>query len=217
MLAIYLGLTYLAGEYGRMALYPIRLLVTFLHEAGHAAGAIITGGNVRNLAVNADGSGYTITAGGSRTVILMGGYLGSAIFGNLLFYLGARSSTTAQRQQRRAEITLYVLAAAMLIASVFWFTTLFTTGLLVAFALTLIVLARKTAWDAPVLMFIGLASILHIIQDFNIGPRSDLNSYAEHLVILPATAWMYLWLALAILMFAFNLRLLWQTHQKTRR
>ena len=36
MLAIYFGLTYYGGENGRILLSPIRMLVTFLHEFGHA-------------------------------------------------------------------------------------------------------------------------------------------------------------------------------------
>jgi hypothetical protein len=88
VLFLYLGIKFFGGEYGRMILYPITLLVTFLHEFGHALGALITGGEVMSIQINPDGSGVTMTRGGSRAVILMGGYIGSAILGNLLFYLG---------------------------------------------------------------------------------------------------------------------------------
>jgi hypothetical protein len=57
-------------------------------------------------------------------------------------------------------------------------------------------------------MFIGLASILFIIQDFNVGPSSDLAAYAEELVIFPAVMWKYIWLFIVVAMSLFNLKVL---------
>jgi len=57
-------------------------------------------------------------------------------------------------------------------------------------------------------MFLGLASVLYIIQDFNVGPKSDLKAYEEVMIFIPAQIWMYIWLAVAVLLFAFNIRLL---------
>ena len=37
ILAIYIGLRYFGGETGRQILYPVILLVTYLHELGHAS------------------------------------------------------------------------------------------------------------------------------------------------------------------------------------
>lgn len=204
MLAIYFGLTYYGGEYGQLILYPIRMLVTFLHEFGHAFGALITGGKVSSLEIRPDGSGVCWTAGGSRSIILMGGYIGSAIFGNLLFYIGTRNSN------QPAKITTYILAGIMLFAGFFWFTSAFTTGLLAIFALSLFLIARKTNWDADILMFFGLASILYIIQDFNVGPSSDLEQYAKEFVVIPAAVWMYIWLGIALLLFLYNIRLIFR-------
>ena len=84
MLGLYLALKYLL-PFGDTILYPINLLVTILHELGHGLGAILTGGYVDAVQINPDGSGWTRTGGGWVSVILMGGYLGSAIFGNLIF------------------------------------------------------------------------------------------------------------------------------------
>jgi len=92
ILAAYFGLKYYGGEAGRIILYPITRLVTFLHELGHALGAVFTGGTVEDVIINNDGSGLTRTIGGSRPIILMGGYLGSAILGNLLVYIGAKKA-----------------------------------------------------------------------------------------------------------------------------
>ncbi|MEM1120776.1 MAG: M50 family metallopeptidase [Bacteroidota bacterium] len=204
MLAVYFGLTYYGGTIGDRLLYPIRMLVTFLHEFGHAFGALITGGTVANLEIRPDGSGVCWTAGGNRAVILMGGYIGSAIFGNLLLYIGTRNNPTL------AKMTTYGLGGLMLLVAIGWFTSLFTTGMLIVFALTLFFLARNTNFDSDILMFLGLASILYIIQDFNVGPSSDLAKYAEIFVVIPTTVWMYIWLGIALLLFFYNIRLIFR-------
>jgi len=67
--------------------YPLRLFVTFVHEAGHSLAALISGGQVQGFTVLPDGSGFAVTAGGNLALILPAGYLGAALFGSLLFYL----------------------------------------------------------------------------------------------------------------------------------
>ncbi len=201
ILAIYLILRYLGGNIGRTILYPINLLVTYLHEFGHALGAILTGGSVQALQINEDGSGFTKTVGGSPGVILMGGYIGSAILGNLLFFIGVR-------KPKIAHITLYVLASLMLLSAVIWFNSFFTTGLLFVFALVLYFIASKTAFESEVLMFLGLASIIYIVQDFSVGPSSDLKAYAELFIFIPSVVWMYIWLGIVLLLCFANFRLI---------
>lgn len=200
---IYIGLEYYGGEIGEKILYPITLLVTFLHELGHGFGTIITGGKVLHINIESSGAGSTLSQGGWRGVILMGGYIGSAVLGNLLFYIGAR-------KENWAPITVNILCAMMVFTSVYWHGSMFATGFLIAFAIALSLIARFTRLDREILMFLGLASILYIIQDFNIGPSSDLEAYADHMVILPKVVWMYLWLGIALLLCFFNLRLIFR-------
>lgn len=201
MLVIYLLIIYFGGIMGRKLLYPIRLLVTFLHEFGHAAGALLTGGSVENVQINPDGSGFTRTAGGSRAVILMGGYLGSALFGNMFLFIGARG---------KAFVNLFslLLAGSMVLTSIVWFNSLFTSLVLIAFAALIIFVVLKTAFARDILLFLGLTSILYIIQDFNVGPSSDLGHYAEVMGIFPPQVWMYVWLGLAVILLLINVRLI---------
>lgn len=72
------------------ALYPFRLFVTFIHEAGHGLAAIFTGGRFLYFEVSANGSGLATTRGGLRAAILPAGYLGAAFFGTGLFYITNR-------------------------------------------------------------------------------------------------------------------------------
>jgi hypothetical protein len=71
-------------------LWPVRLFVTFVHEAGHSVAALITGGEVIKFEVSPNGSGKATTAGGDPALILPAGYLGAALFGAALFFLTSR-------------------------------------------------------------------------------------------------------------------------------
>ncbi len=199
MLLVYGVLKFFGGSFGHTLLYPVTLMVTFLHEFGHALGALLTGGTVEGMQINADGSGYTITRGGSQGLVLMGGYLGSAILGNILFRIGAR-------HRHLTHYTLLILAGLMMLAGLVWFESLTSTAILWSFGLLLGYLALKTSWDQDVLMFLGLAAVLYIIQDFNVGPKSDLAMYENVVGIFPAQIWMFVWLGLAGMLFLWNLQ-----------
>ncbi len=199
ILLVYGMLRYMGGSFGNLILYPVTLLVAFLHELGHALGALLTGGTVEGLQINTDGSGYTLTRGGNHAVVLMGGYLGSAVLGNILFHIGAR-------HRQLTHITLQVLAGLMALAGLFWFESFTSTALLWGFGLTLGFIALRTNWDQDVLMFLGLAAVLYIIQDFDVGPRSDLAMYEQVVGIFPSQIWMYIWLALAGVLLLWNIQ-----------
>ncbi|MBN8679156.1 MAG: M50 family metallopeptidase [Chitinophagales bacterium] len=198
-LMVYLILKYMGGSFGALVLYPVTLLVTILHEFGHALGALLSGGSVEGLQINPDGSGYTKTRGGSAGLVLVGGYLGSAILGNILFRIGAK-------HHRLAQGTLITMAVLMALVGLIWFESFTSTGILWAFAASLVFFALKTTWDQDVLMFLGLAAVLYIIQDFNVGPSSDLAMYEKVVGLFPAQIWMYIWLAMAVLMSFWNAR-----------
>lgn len=75
-----------------IVMIPLRLFVTYVHEAGHSLAALVTGGRVVQFVVSPDGSGLATTAGGTRSVVISGGYLGAALFGSGLFLLANRFS-----------------------------------------------------------------------------------------------------------------------------
>lgn len=207
MVLAYVVLRFFGGSFGNLVLYPVTLLVTFLHEFGHALGAILTGGSVNGMQINPDGSGYTVTMGGSPAIVLMGGYLGSALLGNVLFRIGARHRSFTR-------FTLLVLAFLMALAGIIWFESLVSTAILLGFAALLFIIARNTDWGQDVLMFLGLAAVLYIIQDFNVGPKSDLAMYEQEVGVFPSQVWMYVWVALAAALFYLNLQEIFGGRQK---
>src|SRR2546423_15057150 len=77
--------------------YPIRLFVTFIHEAGHALAALATWGGVNRIELATNGSGLTFTQGGWGFVISSAGYLATTLYGSalLLFLRRERNARTA--------------------------------------------------------------------------------------------------------------------------
>ena len=52
--------------------YPVRILVTFLHECGHGLAGILTGGSIDKITVEANGSGLCYVRGGWRIISCRG-------------------------------------------------------------------------------------------------------------------------------------------------
>ncbi len=91
-------------------LYPFRLFVTYVHEAGHGLTAILTGGRWDHFQVFDNGAGVAYTAGGSRFLVLQMGYLGAALFGSILLYAANR----AQRVDVVAAVVGLIFAVCAL-------------------------------------------------------------------------------------------------------
>src|ERR1043166_1393058 len=76
--------------YAEVLTYPFRIFVTFIHEAGHAIAALLTGNSVSSLSVAMNASGETYTTQGghiSQMVISSAVYVGSMVFGALLLVM----------------------------------------------------------------------------------------------------------------------------------
>jgi hypothetical protein len=91
-------------------LYPFRLFVTYVHEAGHGLTAVLTGGRWEYFRVFDNGAGVAYTAGGSRFLVLQFGYLGAALFGSILLY----SANRAQRVDVVAAVVGLIFAICAL-------------------------------------------------------------------------------------------------------
>src|SRR5262249_27560459 len=104
------ALWYIPGAH--LALYPIRLFVTFIHEGGHALMTLVTGGHVQFITVAPDTSGLTMSAGGLQGLIYMAGYVGATAFGALCLQLSRRRSG--------GKRGLYLLAGVVLAITLLW-------------------------------------------------------------------------------------------------
>jgi hypothetical protein len=187
-------------------LYPFRLFVTYVHEAGHGTAALITGGRFIRFDVQPNGMGQAITQGGSRLLILPAGYLGAALFGAVLFYL-----TNSVRYSRTIA---FVLGGGLIAFSVLFglsSPTAFFVG--VAFGAILILLGWKANRDFNILvlnvlaMMTGLNAVLDLYQLVGSsqitagGLRNDAAAFsAEIAPLIPAGVWAFLWALLAVTM-----------------
>ena len=202
LLVIYIILKYM--PYGDTILYPINLIVTFLHEFGHSFFAVITGWRVISIEINANGSGLATTAGGIYSIILMGGYIGSAIFGNILLYTSIRWSDELSKN------IIYLLWWLMIGCAIFFYSDLISLILLLLIWASLIYLAKRFTYNKIFLWFLWLASLVHIIFDFRIGPSSDLAKFSQIFIIIPEFVFMYLWLFIVIWLVFYNLRMIFR-------
>lgn len=198
LIIIYLLLKYYI-PYWNYIVYPINLLVTFLHEFWHSFFAILTWWDVKNIQINSDWSWFAITAWWYKSIVLMWWYIGSAIFWNLLLYFWSK-------KDRYSEFVIYFIVFLMLFSWIFWFNSIASTLILFFIAWILFLLAKKTNYDSIVLQFLWITSLLYIIQDFNVWPSSDLGKFSEIFVVFPQAFWMYLWLIIVLIITWVNIK-----------
>jgi hypothetical protein len=95
--------------YGGIALYPFKLLATWLHEMSHAIVMLITGAGLKHVLIYRDTSGQSLQVWAisdpGTAAIAAAGYMGTPLWGALLLV-----ATPTPRAARRA---LLVLAAIM--------------------------------------------------------------------------------------------------------
>jgi hypothetical protein len=187
-------------------LYPFRLFVTFVHEAGHGIAALITGGQFNRFVVEANGSGMALTSGGIRAIILPAGYLGAALFGAVLFYL-------TNRVPYPRKISL-VLGTLLILVSLYLRATniALVVGVLSGLALVFLALRGSVSVNIVVLNVLALMTGLNAVLDLlflaqNSGAsmgdvRNDAAAFSALTLGIPAAVWALVWAALAVLMLA---------------
>lgn len=146
-----------------LALYPFALLVTLIHETGHAMAGIGTGGTVIQLRISPNLSGVTLTSGGLLPVIASAGYLGATAAGMALLLTPLCY----------ARLVLGVLALVPLAALLaFHPGTLFTALWCLLFAGAL----GAAAWR----LSLRLAAFLQIF----LGVEAGLNAFRDLMTLL---------------------------------
>lgn len=194
------------------AMYPVRLFVTYVHEAGHGIAAEVTGGDVLGFVVYPSGAGVATTRGGARALILPAGYVGAALFGAALFYL--------TNTWRRTRMISAVLGVGLIAFSILYARpdeqgriTALLVG--VGFGIALLAVAWKLSLIVNVLvlnvlaMLTGLNALLDVrsLVD-NSGAtlgqvRNDAAAFSAEVFPLPAAVWALLWLALSAVVLGF--------------
>lgn len=192
--------------------YPIALLVTIVHEGGHALATALTGGRVASIAINPDGSGVTLSSGGWGIFIAPAGYLAAAAFGVLLLYL--------LRWRAAGRPALYASAVVVFLLTLFFIRNPFGVVVGLAWTAALVLAAYFLPPAAAIFLvaFLGVEALLNAFLDLQtlIGLSGLLPSGHNDAVLmsryipLPPILWALIWAAIAVFLVFWLLRGLWR-------
>lgn len=194
-------------------IYPLKIFVVLLHEVSHAAAAVATGGSVDRILLDVHQGGATYTRGGNGFITLSAGYLGSLLWGVLFIVL-------AFNRWLRPRWILGGVGVTVLLLTLFLVRSLFGFVFGVLFAAALLAGARylSQGTNRALLLGLGLTSALYAILDIksDVLDRPHLASDAAMLAEMtgiPAAAWGFLWIGIALLVSAWLLR--WAARRQT--
>ncbi len=193
--------------------YPVRLFITFVHEAGHSLAALLSGGQVLGFTVSPDGSGYAVTSGGNPALVIPAGYLGAALFGSLLFYLTNRIPKWTRGLAFLLGLAIVALTLSYAKPDQAGNATALVIG--IGFGVAMIALG----WQAPRLVNVFLLNTLAILTGLNAvfdlwilvrnpaaGNEIAVNDAAafsrEVTPLLPPALVAFMWAAIAVAMLA---------------
>jgi len=211
--------------YAEFLTYPFRIFVTFIHEGGHAIAALFTGNSVQSLSVAMNASGETYsTQGGliSQFLISSAGYVGSMAFGALLLIL-IRKAIAARLVLLGCGIFVFTLTMIFgLIKPLFSLSGLsgipFTllAGLVISAGLILIARFASARVATFFTSFLAVQCVLNALTDLKTVfflsspfapsvPTDALNM--QQATGIPAIFWTVLWIAFALGILWFVMRL----------
>lgn len=193
--------------FANILLYPFKLFVTTVHEACHAIATRLTGGSVAMIQISPDESGLTLTSGGFRPLIVMAGYIGTAIFGGFLIWWGKRPAD--------ARLMLQSIGTVILALTVFYGGGgIFSTLAMLFIGVGIMFVARKSSdmFCHMFLLMLAVQTTLNAVVDIQtlmlasvVGVnRSDAKTM-ESMTGIPAIFWALLWGAIAASILAFSL------------
>ena len=191
-------------------LYPFKLFTTWVHECGHALMTVLVGGRVASITIDPDTSGLTRSlvpvSRVARALVASSGYLGAAVVGCLLM--------AATRVEKWAHLILLGLGAFMLLTLVLWVRNLFGVGVVLAWGVALVALARKGMANALrfLLSLLAIQVALNSVYDIRIlfvidRGQSDAATMAR-LFLLPSWLWATAWMLMSVAMLGATL---WMT------
>jgi hypothetical protein len=183
--------------YGRLVIYPLSLLGTYVHEMGHGLTALILGADFERLVMFPDGSGFAEWRGNvgrlAKGAIAAGGLVGPSILGGLI--------VASSREPRLARPLLFLSSIALGLTALFFAGSLFTWVFVLAWAALLGVGARLLATKGSLFLtqLVGAVLCLSIFQDVRymfseggvvggVAHRSDSAAIADAL-LLPYWFW----------------------------
>ncbi len=175
------------------ALYPLKLLIVFFHESSHALMTIATGGQVIELEIDRMQGGHVISAGGNRFITLTAGYLGSLIWGVVIYLLAVGS--------KYDKAIMFCLGIIIMVVTTLFVRDLFAFGFSGLIGLFMILMGVKAPMQINdiILRVIGVTSMSYVPLDVysdtiaRTSLRSDAFMLAEEFggtTVLWGTIWL---------------------------
>ena len=186
--------------------YPIRLFVTFIHEAGHALATVATAGSVKEIEIYGNGSGVTYTSGGMRLLISSAGYLSTTLYGAALLLL--------LRRRTSARAVAMVTGVLLILTTAFWGGNILAWLVGAGIGIGSFALALKGAPKLShfLMSFLAVQCLLNAFYDlrtlmylsaFDSSTLTDARNMAEATGgIIPAAIWALGWSMVSLLMLA---------------
>lgn len=162
-------------------IFPVKLFVVLLHEISHLLTAVFSGGTVKELEIDYHIGGSCVLQGGNQWLTALTGYLGSMLFGSLMF-LSANNI-------RLCKTVCIIISLIFIIITIMYikilFGILFTLGF--AVILFLLVLIPFDYFRRLFIKILGMLSCLYILFDV----KNDLLTFeykdSDALVLEKAT------------------------------
>ncbi|HJN49782.1 MAG: M50 family metallopeptidase [Pseudomonadales bacterium] len=180
-------------------LYPLKLLVVFFHESSHALMTISTGGSVEALVIDQMQGGHVISAGGNRFLTLTAGYLGSLVWGMIIYLVAVRTELD--------KAMMIILGVVVLAIAGSFIRELFPLAFAGIVGISLIVSGWKlnTEINDLILRVIGMTNLIYVPYDIysdtiaRSGLRSDAFMLAEE---YGGAAWLWggVWLVISLIL-----------------
>ncbi|MBZ0129706.1 MAG: M50 family metallopeptidase [Rhodobacteraceae bacterium] len=185
--------------------FPVKVLVVFLHELSHGLAAVLTGGSIVAISLSVQQGGEATTLGGNGFIILSAGYLGSLLFGVAMLLVAVRTHAD------RALLAMFGLV--LLVVAALYIRDLFAFAFCAIAGISMLGVARYLSRDINdfILRTIGLTSIIYVPYDIfsDTIARSELHSDAYMLAEQYGGTTMFwggLWLGLSVVMIVISLR-----------
>ncbi|MCH2037496.1 MAG: M50 family metallopeptidase [Rickettsiales bacterium] len=186
---------------------PFLWMMTFFHEISHGLAALVTGGSVKRIELNLDGSGLCVYAGGIRFIVAIAGYLGAVLCG-MAIYMSASSM-----DKKRADHIAIFLTVLVVVSAVLWARDLVTWIIMIIMSVVLIsvVKLKNSVIDQFLMKFIGIYVLLdavraplHLLDGRSIGDGADL----AEITFIPEIVWVIFWLSCGL----YGLYFLWKKY-----
>jgi Peptidase M50B-like len=178
--------------------YPLKIFVVLLHEISHAIASVATGGGIEKITLDPRQGGACYCFGGNAFLTLSAGYLGSLLWGGLMF-------SAARSRRIHTDWVNGFIGAMVMLLTLFFVRTAFGLVFGIAFGLAMVLTSKYAgrSVNRGLLYALGLTSALYAILDIKSdvlerpGVESDARMLAD-ITGVPTVVWGVLWIAIAI-------------------